>query len=423
VPSHLIVNAYSARNAGDAAIMLATVDLIRVLNNTSRVDVGLSSRYADEDAAFYADYDVRVVGPIIPFPARGGSSDPRRVVVFAGGLIAVLGLALLGRWLPNFVHRFASTVGLGGAAALAASDKVLMAGGGYLYSSNRRINLTLIHAVATTWAALAAGKPVHMMPQSIGPLTRSRDRFLVRTLLRALRRTVAREELSVDEIRSLDRTLTAELCPDVAFFGWWPRTTGCTVSRSRADQGKSPRVRIVAMDWTWARPAASSGALDAYVDKLVAVVRGLLADGVDVRLMGHSSMPEQNQDDLAVARRVLAGLRDPRVQIDDHHGNLDHLVEMFADADLVIGTRLHSCILSIAAGTPAVALAYQPKASGTYRLLNLERFCVDVEHSAAEDILHAARAALASDGQIAANFAESARWARTEIQRFYTGIL
>ena len=64
----LVVNAYSARNLGDAAITLSTAALLRDLGFSA---VSVSSRHYDEDAAFYARHSITTVPPLISFPVGG----------------------------------------------------------------------------------------------------------------------------------------------------------------------------------------------------------------------------------------------------------------------------------------------------------------------------------------------------------------
>jgi colanic acid/amylovoran biosynthesis protein len=135
------------------------------------------------------------------------------------------------------------------------------------------------------------------------------------------------------------------------------------------------------MDWTWARPVGQSG-LHRYINELVATVSALAYQGCEVKLLGHSHMPEQNQDDPEIARKILERIQSrgciQSITIDTNT-HVDSLRSTFSSLDVVIGTRLHSCILSLTASTPAIVLAYQPKARETYELLGLEDLCLDVE--------------------------------------------
>ena len=378
-PRFLIVNAYSARNAGDAAIVLATAAVLQDLTGGS---VASASRYCEQDRDYYAPRGIRVVPPVIPFAPRPAEGSGRtRVLSFALSTPVVFLLAALARLNHGAASRIASRLPLPGFQELLANDRVVICGGGYLYSYHRALNLTLLHATLCVKLAQLAGKRPLMMPQSIGPLHRALDQRLVRWAFRDVEPVVARDELARAEAEALMPSARVELCPDIAFYGW-------NASADSPSAPPGPSVGIVVMDWTWARKVDPTIALDEYVAKLARVSRSLADHGIAVRLYGHSRIPEMDQDDVAVADRVEAAVGMPHVTVDPEgaSGDADTLHKLFGQLDVVIGTRLHSCIVAMSAGTPAVGLAYQPKTTGTFDLLGLSSLAFDVETFDADEI-------------------------------------
>lgn len=371
--SCLIVNVYSARNLGDAAITLATTSLLRSHGWTT---IKVSSRYAAEDAPFYTESRVVCVPPVIPFPVRGGRSTLGRVMALAVGLGLAALLTLVTRVNRQIGRRLLTSLRADGLSALCSADLVILAGGGYLYSSRRRINLTLVHAVATTKVAAALCPRVVMMPQSIGPLTRDVDKRLVQFGLSSVSPLVVRDESSRSTAENLVSRSRTILCPDVALWGWRGQLQG-----DRTPVTRVRRIAIGVMDWTWARPAGDT-ALSIYLEKLALLASWLMRDGHVVFVFGHSSLPEHGQDDWILASRLARLVQDktgrpPRLV--DRTDSVDALRLILAQTDLVIGTRLHSCLLAMLENTPALALSYQPKTTGTFALLGLEDLCFDVE--------------------------------------------
>lgn len=368
----LVVNAYSARNAGDAAINLATNELLR-----EHGDVTISSRYAEEDAAFYGEMGVPVAPAVVPFPARGGMPNWRRAVGLALGATSALVVACVHRFAPAAGRYAARRLSLDGLTAALASDAVVMCGGGYLYSARRRVNLTLVHVALTSAVVRASGTRMAMMPQSIGPLRRPLDRFLVRVAIGSVPIVVVRDAESARELASIGVRRRPLLLPDVA-FALADRVGSGPDPDDRDGDGRRGRFVMVCMDWTWARPV-DGRAMDRYLDRL-ADMAGLLAEDGDVLATGMSSVANHDQDDFAVAaelsrRCARRGISVTLVPMDSYAGTMAAL----RDATVVIGTRLHSCILAMAQGTPAIALGYQPKSRGTYELLHLIDLCFDVE--------------------------------------------
>jgi len=71
-----------------------------------------------------------------------------------------------------------------------------------------------------------------------------------------------------------------------------------------------------------------------------------------------------HEDDVAVAERVLAQMRNRRqAAVLEQPAPPREIAGILAQADLVLGMRLHSLIFSLTAGVPFVALEYDPKVS------------------------------------------------------------
>lgn len=375
----LLVNAYSARNAGDAAINVATAELLR-----EHGQLTMASRYASEDAGFYDDREISVVGPPIPFPPRGVVPNWLRFVTLLTGTIGAICLAMVFRLSPNAGVQFARWLRMDGMESLFRADRVVMCGGGYLYSARRLLNLTMVHVALTSVITKIAGLPLLMMPQSIGPLRGPLDRFMVRAAVTGVPILLVRDAASARTARDLRLRTPIQLVPDVAFWLGRSKVPTPEVERPASETSKParPKFSVVCMDWTWARPVGPT-ALDDYLERLAGVVRALVAHGGDVILTGMSAVGSHGQDDLAIAERLrlrLDGLG-PAVTVAGPE-TLDDISEILGSSSVVVGTRLHSCIIAMTLGVPAIALGYQPKAAGTYDLLGLSDLCFDVEHFA-----------------------------------------
>lgn len=375
-PIYLVINAYSARNAGDAAIVLATASVLRA-NNANAV-VRSATRYFAQDRAYYVSHDIETVPSVVPFAPRARNHPDRcRAVAFVAGAISAFGVVALSTRAPSCARRIAEYLRLDGVVELLAADRVIVCGGGYLFSARGSVNLTLAHAAVSMKLAQLAKKRPLMMPQSIGPLSRRGDRALVRWALSNIRPIVVRDNLALAEARQVmpSKCEDIQVCPDIAFFDWEP---SCLATHPRTEK---PRIGMVAMDWTWASSGHREGELDAYVAKLAAVARGLASRGFTVRLYGFSRLPEMDQDDFIIANRIAGAANHPDVEVASTATTCEvtSLRDLFGSLAVVIGTRMHSCIVAMVAGTPAVGLSYQPKSLGTFRLLGLGQYCFDVD--------------------------------------------
>lgn len=385
--SALIINAYSARNAGDAAIVLSTAHVLRK-KGYERITV--SSRHYREDSAFYARHGLASTQPVFSFSTRGSRHGIVRALSFFMSLIAVLALIGLHRLTASFGKTVARVARQHGLFSMLSSDVVVICGGGYMYSAKRKFNLALVHSLISVRLAALAGKSILMMPQSIGPLTKHFDERLIRFGLSSVDPIVVRDDESFATAQRLfgaSRLIT--MCPDVAFFGWENDKRRSATVEPLMDR---PRVGIVVMDWTWARVADASR-LDLYIERIAYIARELAAT-CDVYLMGHSTIPEHHQDDLVVARRTMQVADSPHVYVEQPNDSADGIRAFMLTLDAVISTRLHGCIIALECGVSAVALSYQPKATGTFTLLGLTEFCLDVDEFDPDMVLFLVRSVL-----------------------------
>jgi len=205
-----------------------------------------------------------------------------------------------------------------------------------------------------------------MMPSSVGPLS-PLDARLFHLAIGDLQ-IVQREEISSRGLALVGSRKTI-LCPDIALYGLDLRDGG----RRQYGEGSA---RIVVMDWTWSQ-SVSSDAFQRYLSELVVVCDGLARSGRRVVVGGHSFLPEHGQDDIAIAR-IVAERCTERVEVDSDT-DVSHLLSEYQAAAFVLGTRLHSCLMAISVGTPAVGLAYQEKTWGVAKGLGdaLPVFAVD----------------------------------------------
>jgi colanic acid/amylovoran biosynthesis protein len=70
---------------------------------------------------------------------------------------------------------------------------------------------------------------------------------------------------------------------------------------------------------------------------------------------------------------------DSAIILDDDF-TFDELTSLYENAFITIGTRLHSCIFSLSAATPAIAVAYAHKAQGIMTMLDASEFILDIEN-------------------------------------------
>lgn len=330
----VICGYYGFSNAGDDAILEASVDLIR----TSHPEVSIS---------------------VITYPNADLDSVYR-----ATGLPAIDG--------TDIAHID---------QLIAKADLVLIGGGGlvqdHLPSDHNQIGRSS-HGNLTFWMTLAVmahghGVPVSTWMIGVGPLTTDQGRHDARMLLSLMRTVSVRDEESAELTRSLG------VSPERIAVGADPVFD---VTRRRPRREQSPRsLGVVIRNWdgisSWLTPIAS--ALDRVID----------THDVNVRLIPFQTGRGGIESDDLVALRLASRIEaSSSVEIVGSAKAPLELFDILSDCSAVLGMRLHSLIFAAAAGVPTVGIAYDPKVTQTMKRIGREAHVTDLSSPDEEWLYH-----------------------------------
>ncbi len=391
-----MINPHSRGNVGDSALVEATIRGVRGTGLAGSVAV--ATRYR-EDADWLGGLGATAVPPLVDFPPPGSAPKLLRAARFGGSLAASLAVA-----------RAPWREAAAGWEHLLEADRVLSCAGGYLFSRGGP-QLSLRHVLAEIECA-ASMRPTTLLPQSIGPFTRQADRRRVRRALRDVERVYVRDDFS-ERVALGDLGLDGRRvarAPDLVFALARP-------PRPRHSDLKQ-RVAMTVLDWRWA--GGREPQFRGYLATMSEVAQGLVDRGVEVELVVQVDLPgHAGQDDRGCAELVARNIRS-EVPIHAAGSTPEQALERYGGYDLVIGSRLHSALLALCAGVPALAIGYQPKSAGIYADVGLSDWAFDARAlngrelgTLAEEILadgaaaeRANRAATEARGRIADLFEE-----------------
>ena len=204
----------------------------------------------------------------------------------------------------------------------------------------------LVRMSALAQWAVAAGVPVVMAPQTLGPMNTRRGRLLARVALRRSALVMARDSTSAAYAARLGRPVDV-LTSDVVF---------ALPSPEPAPERRDVVLNVSGLLWHGG-PHVDAASYRATVSSLHA---SLVAQGRRVSLLAHVLPHRGSPDDDVPALHALSGsLADqPEVIVP---GSLEEVRQVVASADVVIGSRMHACLNALSVGTPAVPLAYSRK--------------------------------------------------------------
>jgi colanic acid/amylovoran biosynthesis protein len=366
----LITNAYSARNRGDAAIILGMIESLRRTDILADAEIRVSSVDRAGDAA---RYPVEVVASFQSLK-NGFSSRPNLNWLYFLAVLLPLSLLWAVGWrlarldlpVPGSLRTLLRTY--------AVADVVVAAGGGYLYtrSAIHGNAVLLINTLGFVYAVLL-GKPVALYAQSVGPFAARWQAWFVRRVLWRVSLVEVREEVSHRLVESWGLPTALRQAADAAFLldARMPVDTlidsgpdgvlivGMTVRRWFRD-----RRRQQAYERTLAR----------FVDWLVA------RRGATVVFLPQVTYTEGSDDDRTIARRVAAATTHPdHVRPIEAELSAGEVKWLCGRMDVFVGTRMHSNIFALSSGVPAVAIAYQPKTVGIMAGLGMDEWVLPID--------------------------------------------
>lgn len=349
----LLVNAYSVRNRGDAAIVEGLIGTVRRAG-ADRVIV--CPRDASADRAAWLSMGADATSPsLLSIHDVPAWARPRP-------LLAIRSLLVIA-W-----SALAARIPIPAPAAFRAyrkADIIIAVGGGYLGGPKVGVNLVKAFNVG---AGKLAGRPVVVAPMTIAPPSR-----LVGWILRrGLRGTdvFVRDEPSAAVLDRLG--VPNRFAPDLVFraasaleAGDACRAGGAAES-ARGVLGWSPRA--------YRSDHLAYAAAARIETACVEAVAAWLTAAPDRRLRCIPQVSVAGDDDRVAIDRLLDRLPDglrARAEIAEPALDAAAAVRGFAGTEVLLASRMHAALLASLAGVPALAVGYDPKVEGVMRWLGL----------------------------------------------------
>ena len=384
----LLVNLHSSYNAGDDALTQEALRLLETQFPNASFTLALNDPDSYRGKGDVVGSFTSWVKPIGPGAASPGWRKRAFPALMIQSLLAIIGWRLAHRpWYPFVPCERRALLD-----AYCLADMVISTAGNFLYTSGT-IGLPFFLSLFTIYYGWLMGKPVYALPQTLGPIHRRRERLGAKYVLSKTRLVMIRDPISVEEWRSWNvRGPRWALVPDLAFACSAEKDQreasallqSCGVQEDRG----CPRLGVTLVNW-----GAQSRAFDrqqVYEKAVEAAIRDFIRRyGGRVVLFAQVQGPTAAEDDRIPARRVLSRLEDvaDRVALVDRRVPPSVLKAAYGQMDIFLGTRLHSNIFALTEGVPVVAIGYQYKTRGVMRMLELERWQIDIEQVSREALL------------------------------------
>ncbi len=361
----LILNFHSSANVGDQALMETAVQQLQQELPDANITVAVN--------------DVNSVIPdcktVPSLYALCTQLDPARGIRWR-----LLPLAIyLATCMPFALILRLTTLNLGVSLrqrellhAYYSADIILSCAGGFLYSSGK-IGLPLRISLYTFWLAFASGKPLYILPQSIGPLWRPRDRWITAATLQHVSIIQVRDQQSAALIQELVPSHPhIQFLTDLA-LAYVPLQPAAPLALALP----KPWIGVTVIDWGGQNKRFQT---QQQFETAVANSLNRIAKetGGSVIFLPQVTGPTANQDDRIVAQRVAAQLAVPMHVFTDPLSP-SKLHQIYSQLDCLLGTRMHSVIFAVLSNVPFVGIAYLPKLFGFAAQLEIADWVVAIE--------------------------------------------
>ncbi len=360
----------AALNAGDAAILFATIGILRRALGDD-LHVTACDQQPEETARTYPDLDVHPT--VFAVVDEWAGAQGMLKVAFARVLLAAfLWRTPLGpvcaRLLPPSVRHALTRI--------AAADLVISAGGTYLVPHYR-----ILPKLTDLLVAYAMGRRYVLFTQSLGPFPGGKERRLIRFVLRRACLILVRDSRSRHHLEALGvRGERIIECADAA-FALSPDTAEEVATARPVTNAGSLRVAISVRDWPHIR--AKHG-MKAYFDAISALTENLVSrHGAEVTFLSTcQGVGAYWTDDSATAETIVMSLDETvrdAVSVDREFHTPYQLVSTLGRFDAVVATRMHVAILALLAGVPVLPIAYEFKTAELFAKLGLDGLVQDIE--------------------------------------------
>jgi polysaccharide pyruvyl transferase WcaK-like protein len=209
-----------------------------------------------------------------------------------------------------------------------------------------------------------SGKKIYYVGCGIGRLT-GYSLWLARLSARMAHGIVLREEYS-RQLLAMPRSI---VLPDIAI------NLPFLHPRQHREPHQKPMHIVVSLLWSIPNPDEN---FDRLLNHVAALINGLEGSSYIVTLLPMQISEAEKNDDLWTSEQLLKRLRTNNVSI-YRERDLEGITGLLGSADLVIGARLHTNILAILSGTPAIGIAYRQKVRSFFESSGLGEYCVDLE--------------------------------------------
>lgn len=258
-----------------------------------------------------------------------------------------------------------------------SADLIVTTGGTYLVEK-----YSLAARIFDFQISLLLQKPLVFYTQSLGPFANPSNRAKLRRIFDRALLILLRDEASLRHLQALDvQGKHAHVSSDVVFALQPPEEAQGTSSSSARTR---PHIAISVRYWHLFNHISPELGLQHYRAAVSALTQHLVNDyQADVTFLSTcQGIPGYWTDDSQFALSIFELLPvdvQTHVTVNREFHPPQALVQLLSECDMVVATRMHMCILSLVAGTPVLPIAYEFKTKELFNRLGMGQWVQDIE--------------------------------------------
>jgi colanic acid/amylovoran biosynthesis protein len=374
-PRILLINFHSSLNAGDLALLECAIRILRGAFDNPEIVV--AANWPDEPAL------KTLMVEIIPSPWHaagvGSGTRPRwQVLAFLQGIFWAFWLRLFSE--DGWTARLLPARWKAALLIYRHADLVVAVPGNQFFSSGR-FGWPLPTIAFSAWLAHLFKKPLYILPQSIGPFVRRRDRWLLSLSYGRARRIYLRDQVSMRLAHEIGLPAAkVQYIPDPAFdYPPAGSSQAREVLRRYAYQEGQPALGLTIL--AQMPGYLNRASMDRYYQALATVLLRMAVEyQVQVFIFKQVTGPVPQEDDGMGTREVLRrmGNLPPAIHFVDETLPPQILKACYGEMDAFIASRLHSGIFSMAMAVPTLWIGYLTKTRGVLEAAGLDEYLIEL---------------------------------------------
>ncbi|PVW15139.1 polysaccharide pyruvyl transferase family protein [Marixanthomonas spongiae] len=389
----LITHGYSDSNKGDLAITMACFLIVKAKYPNSKIILHSTFREKDREAflfhnRFMSKFDIEIKQGVLPTPYT--SENKSKI----NDLLAVYRLTK--EVVQLKLSLFSSVLGriLGGKQFQAIqdikkSDLILIKGGQFIYNEREdlRGNLFLWRTLQPIKTAHLLKKKVIIMGQSFGGFASEKSEKIAAKYLAYCDKIFVRERVSYNFIEKYDLDFKTKVIPDLAFY--LKKKIDDTLSIKLSSNKKYLGITMV--NWNFPEAENPVQAKENYIKSIIETcIYAHENYGLTPIFIPQVTVKHHGESDIDIIKTVNKALISKNVKVEFYTKDLSvyEMMALYKKCELLIGTRLHSCILAASVATPILPIRYQGfKTQGVVDELGQKNLLLDIHNLTAKELI------------------------------------